>query len=252
MFADYLDPLTADGRYRLVLLDQRAQGRSDRGVPPETWTLEQMASDVSAVAADLGAERYAVLGHSYGAFVALQHAVDAPGGAVATIVSGGLPSASYLSGLDAQLESFEPVALRERVTRSWRAEPTVSTDEDALALVHDQLPFHFRDPQDPRISEYAAATADMRVAAAVLRHFAGAEYGGIEVRDRLHRIPQPLLACTGRYDRVCPPAAATEIAQGAPRGELVIFEESGHLSFVEEPQRYHDVVADFLDRAGAA
>ena len=30
MFADYLDPIAAATRYRLILVDERAQGRSDR------------------------------------------------------------------------------------------------------------------------------------------------------------------------------------------------------------------------------
>jgi len=53
-FADYLDPLTEGGSYRLVLADERACGRSDRTAPRETWTLERMAQDVSDLAASLG------------------------------------------------------------------------------------------------------------------------------------------------------------------------------------------------------
>src|SRR5262249_1860280 len=53
-FADYLDPLTEAGRYRLVLADERACGRSDRTAPRQTWTLERMAQDVSDLAAGLG------------------------------------------------------------------------------------------------------------------------------------------------------------------------------------------------------
>src|SRR5262249_53171828 len=94
MFGDYLDPL-ADRGYWLFLVDQRAQGRSIPA-PPESWTLHQMAADVTALAGALELDRYAVLGHSYGAFVALQNAVDFPGMAAQTIVSSGVPSAHYL------------------------------------------------------------------------------------------------------------------------------------------------------------
>ena len=73
MFGSYLDPL--GDVCRLLLVDERATGRSDQS-PPETWTLAQHAADVEALAAAMGLERYAVLGHSYGALIALQHAVD--------------------------------------------------------------------------------------------------------------------------------------------------------------------------------
>lgn len=99
-FAHHLDALTLDGRYRLVLVDQREQGRSDRGTSPDTWTLHQLASDVSAVAAGLGVDDYAVLGHADAAPVVLQHAVDAHGAAAATIVS--FPSS------DGDLGELEP------------------------------------------------------------------------------------------------------------------------------------------------
>lgn len=47
MFGGYLDPLAE--RYRLIYVDQRSQGKSDRA-PQETWTIRQMAADVVALA----------------------------------------------------------------------------------------------------------------------------------------------------------------------------------------------------------
>src|SRR4051794_24386230 len=93
MFGGWLDPL--GDACRLLLVDERAQGRSDPA-PRETWTLEHHARDVDALATALGLERYAVLGHSFGAFIALQHAVDFSGRPAATIVSSGLPSERFL------------------------------------------------------------------------------------------------------------------------------------------------------------
>lgn len=250
MFADYLDPL-ADS-YRLVLVDQRAQGRSDRTAPVETWTLQQMASDVSALASSLGAVDYAVLGHSFGAFVALQHAVDAPGAATATIVSAGVPSARFLEVVERNLEAFTPVHLREQVTASWERESSVTTGADCRELIEAQMPFHFADPTDPRIGDFARRGAGAVYAPDVLRHFAVAGYGGIEVEDRLPLVSQPVLVCTGRGDRTCTVEAAEAIAASVPQAELVIFEQSGHMTYVEENERYLAVVRDFLDRATGA
>src|SRR5919202_3611633 len=151
MFGDYLDALT--DYYRLVLVDQRSNGRSD-SAPEETWTLEQMAADVGSLARALDLEQYATLGHSYGAFVVLQHAVDFPGDAAQTIVSSGIPSARFLEQIAQNLSAFEPVELREQVTSSWDREKSVRTQEEVVELLHDQLPFQFADPLDPRIEEY--------------------------------------------------------------------------------------------------
>jgi proline iminopeptidase len=245
MFGDYLDSL-ADS-YRLILVDQRSQGGSDPA-PPDTWTLKHMADDVSALAAALGLGSYAVLGHSFGAFVALQHAVDHPGEASQTIVSGGVPSARYLEHVDRNLAAFEPEWLRRQVAESWEKEKSVETAEQVAALLHEQQPFHFADPQDPRIAEYEARSAGGRFAPDVLRHFANLEYGAIEVEDRLPSVTQPTLVLVGRHERVCSVPAAQAIAAGIPRAELAVFEHSGHMTYVEENERYLEVVRGFLDR----
>lgn len=245
MFADYLDPLT--DHYRLVLVDQRAQGRSEP-CPPETWTLKQMAADVQALGDALGYGPYAVLGHSYGAFVALQHAVDFTGQPAGTVVSSGLPSARYLDALGDRLAAFEPEDLRDQVTASWEAEASVTSAEEVERLLADQAPWHFADPRDPRIADYNARTAGLAGSPDVLRHFATASYGGIEVEAALGRVEHPVLVLAGRHDRTCPPEAAEAIAEGVPGAELVVFERSGHMTFVEEQDRYLEVVRDFLDR----
>lgn len=250
-FGSYLDAL-AD-TYRLVLIDGRAQGRSDRDSDPRSWTLSQHASDVSAVAAALGVERYAVLGHSYGAFVALQHAVDAPGAAVATVVSSGVPSTSWMAAVEEGLAVFEPEDLREQVRASWEREATVERDEDVLPLIVDQLPWHFADPRDPRIPTLAAGLADMRGGAAILRA-TSLESGGlsIDVADRLPEVAQPVLVLAGRHDRTCVPAASEAMASALPRAELHVFEDAGHMSYVEATEEYVAVVRAFLDRVTPA
>jgi proline iminopeptidase len=247
-FGDYLDPITATGRYRLVLVDERAQGRSDRSAPPETWTIARMAADVTDLAAELRLDSYAVLGHSFGSFIALQHAVDYPGGAAATIASGTVASARWLAGVDDELARFEPVDLREQVRSSWEREAFAQTEEDVAALIRDQMPFHFRDPRDPRLAEYDRQTADTRYAPDVLRAFSTAEYGGLDVEDRLPEVRHPVLVLSGRHDRTCPVEAGLDMVARLPAGELVIFEESGHMMYVEEPDKYIAVVTDFLDR----
>lgn len=244
-FADYLDPL--GDQFRLILVDQRSQGRSDM-TDPQTWTLEQMARDVVALAAALELERYAILGHSYGALVTLQNAVDFPGQAAQTIISSGFPSTRYLEHVAQNLETFEPEALRASVSASWEMETRVETHADVAQLLHDQMPFHFADPLDPRITEFESRSSAAVYSPQVLRHFALQEYGGIEVEDRLRRVTQPTLVMAGRHDRVCSVPAAEAMHSGIPDSELVIFEHSGHMTYVEENQLYLETVRNFLNK----
>ena len=245
MFGHWLDP--EDDEYRLLLVDERAQGRSV-AAPPDTWTLAHHARDVDALATALELERYAVLGHSFGAFIALQHAVDFPGRPAGTIVSSGLPSERFLDHVEQQLDRLEGLELREQVTSSWAREAEARTAEEVGTLLADQLPFHFADPRDARIDDVRAAMADAVYAPEVLRAAATEGYGHIEVEDRLGGVTHPVLVLAGRHDRTCSVEGAEAIAAGIPGAELVVFEHSGHMAFVEEPDGYRAALRRFLAR----
>ena len=254
-FGDYLDSLCSsetrhgtehNNDYRLILVDERAQGQSDPA-PLETLSLEIMARDVSSLANALNLGSYAVLGHSYGAFIALQHAVDFPGAAAGTIISNGLPSAKYLERVAENLATFEPLELRAQVTGSWAREKTAQTQQDVASIMNDQWAFQFGNPRDPKILEYIERTQGSVFAPDVLRHFANQEYGGIEVEARLSSVTQPVLVIGGRLDRTCVIEGSNSIATGIPNSSLVVLENSGHMTFVEEPEAYLAAVRSFLD-----
>jgi len=112
-FGNYLDPLC--DQYRLILVDARNHGRSEPA-PQRTWNFEQFVHDVSALARAMKLGRYAVLGHSYGAFVALQHAVSFPGDAAQVIISNGVPSTRFLwQHVERSLREFVPESLRDQI-----------------------------------------------------------------------------------------------------------------------------------------
>jgi proline iminopeptidase len=232
---------------RLLFVDLRAQGRS-APAPEETWTLPRMAADVDALARALALERYAVLGHSFGAFVALQHAVDFSGIPAASVISSGIPSARFLADVDRNLALFEPEALRTQVTESWARERSVETADECRSLLSDQLPFHFRDPLDPRIEVMRADLDEMVFSPAVIRAAANAGYGGIEVEEQLGIVAHPVLVLAGRHDRTCSVAGAEAIADRVPGAELIVFEHSGHMTYVEEEDAYVSAVRDFIVR----
>ena len=234
----------------MVLVDERACGRSDRTASRGTWTLGRMAQDVSDLAASLGVRGgYATLGHSYGAFVVLQHAVDHPGEPRGTVVSSGVAAARWLNGVDQQLAAFEPAELREQVTLSWARETEVRTEDEAAVLMGDQWPFHFREPRGAALTDYLRRTAGLaRYAPDVIRHFAAQDYGGIDVEHRLGEATHPVLVLAGRHDRVCPVGASQDMAQRLPDAALVVFENSAHMTFAEEQDSYLAAVRGFLDQ----
>jgi proline iminopeptidase len=54
------------------------------------------------------------------------------------------------------------------------------------------------------------------------------------------------LICVGRFDPQAPAPCSEELAAGIPGSRLVIFEHSGHYPFTEEPEKFTQVVSEFL------
>ena len=234
--------------FRLLYVDQRGQGRSQR-VDPATLSLSVFAADITRLAEALGLARYAVLGHSFGAFVALAHAIE-QGGAAQYVISSGTASFGK-SGPEIQqnLETFEPLALREQVTQSWALEPHARTQEDVARLMEMQMPFHFATTESDAYRHYMQVEAEGRAiySPEVLAYFSANEYA-IEYEDRLSAINKPTLIIAGQYDRTCTPRAARDLHAGIRDSELVILPDAGHMTYVEQPGMYLAAVRDFFTR----
>jgi proline-specific peptidase len=235
MFRPYLDPLARD--FRLIYVDQRGQGRSDR-VDPQTLSLEVFARDVDLLAEALGLERFALLGHSFGAIVATFHATELAT-AEKYVISGGAESSA---ALDADVEA-SLAALGDEgadIVESWERERTVETEEELAELMSAQLPFHFHGEAPP------GYMADTRYSPEVLRHFASAGYGDFDFVPQLAQVDRPVLVIVGEHDRTTTPRAARALRDGIDGSELVVLPDAGHMSFVEAPQAYLEAVRSFL------
>ena len=245
----WLDPLS--DTFRPIYVDERGQGRSQR-VDPATLSLSVFAADVTALARSLGLERYALLGHSFGAMIALAHAVE-QGDASHYVISSGTASFTKTGQeIRDNLERFEPVGLREQVTRSWAMEPAVKTQEDCARLMEMQLPFHFARTDSDACRRYLEkeqhpATRTI-YAPEVLAYFSANEYA-IEYEDRLSSVTRPTLVITGEHDRTCTPRAARDIHAGIRGSELVIIPGAGHMTHVEQPEVFFRAVRDFFARS---
>jgi pimeloyl-ACP methyl ester carboxylesterase len=237
MFRPYLDPLGED--YRLLYVDERGQGRSDR-VDPATLSLEVFARDVDLLAEALELDSFALLGHSFGAIIATYHATEL-GTADAYVISGGGDSSEALDAdVQASLDALGDDG--KTIAASWEAEKTVETEEQLKQLLRDQLPFHFYGDPPPGYGEETVGSPE------VLRYFASMGYGAFDYRPKLKDVDKPTLVIVGEHDRTTTPRAARVLHEGIQSSELVVIPDAGHMSLVEQNDRYLAAVRDFLAR----
>jgi proline iminopeptidase len=65
--------------------------------------------------------------------------------------------------------------------------------------------------------------------------------------DQLNQITSPTLVLAGRHDWICAPEFSEEIAHKIPHANLRIFENSGHLIRVDEPEALRSAIVDFYE-----
>jgi len=237
-FRPYLDPLGDD--FRLLYADERGQGRSER-VDPATLSLDMFAHDVDLLAEALELERFALLGHSFGAIITTKHAIEI-GTAAAYVISGGGDSSAALGAdVEASLEVMGEAG--EPIKASWEQEKVVATEDELKELLRVQMPFHFAGDPPPGYGMDTVGTPD------VLRHFANIGYGDFDYAPDLHRVTKPTLVVVGELDRTTTPRAAEALHDGIKGSRLVVLPGVGHMSFVETPDPYIAAVRSFLHEA---
>jgi pimeloyl-ACP methyl ester carboxylesterase len=129
------------------------------------------------------------------------------------------------------------------IAASWEDEKTVQTDEELLQLSRTQMPFHFHGEPPPGYGDDTVGSPE------VLRYFARAGYGDFDYRPKLAGVTKPTLVIVGEHDRTTTPRAARVLHEGIPGSKLVIVPDAGHMSFVEQTERYLAEVREFLSGA---
>lgn len=72
-------------------------------------------------------------------------------------------------------------------------------------------------------------------------------YQRLSYADKLAMVAAPTLILVGRHDPEAPVACSEELQISIPDARMIIFEESGHFPFIEQPTAFLTVVRRFLD-----
>jgi proline iminopeptidase len=221
---------------QLVMLDQRGNGRSDRG-DPRLWTLAQWADDVKAFCEALGIEKPVVLGYSFGGFVAQSYAIRYPDHPSKLILYSTAPVLQDEPVLDA----FEAIGGSEArmVAERYFTRKTEATIAEFRRVC---FPLYHQVPEDPAWMERSVNNLDVS-----LQFFEG-EDKTFDFRLNLSRIACPTLVVGGTKDPRCPPALTRMFADSirAHLLHVVMFDTCGHGPHTEEPERVMALLRDFV------
>ena len=230
-------------RMRVIVFDARGSGESSDDGP---FTHEQWVADVDAIRAHFGYETIVMAGGSYGGFIAMEYAIAHPDRVSALVLRDTAADTAHdhlaVERARNTDRSVIPEWVIERIgTGRFESNEQLREYWRAILPLYD----HQHDPAKDE-ARLAATRFHYRTHNAAF----GQNMPRYDLKPKLPSITCPTLVTVGRHDWRTPVAASQVIADLVPRGELVVFESSGHSPQLEEPERFQQVVRDFLSRAG--
>ena len=234
----------------VVRWDQRGCGRSEREVTGP-WTLDRFVADLDAVRRHFGLERVRLLGHSWGAQLALGYALAHPervSGLVYVAGTGIGPDADWHPGYVGNLLA----RLGERPERlaRWREldDRPVRSDAEERESAVLQWSAEYQDRE--RALEYADRMADPwfginRECSKALNQERRRSWGTPELQDACRALDLPVLILDGAHD-IRPRSAVDSLERALPRVRRVILPDAGHMVWADDPQGFRRAVAGVL------
>ena len=234
---------------RVVVYDQLGCGDSDRPDGESLWRSDRFVDELEALRAHLGLDEFDLYGHSWGGMLATDYALAHQEHLRSLVLASTIADAALLRREMARLLEAFPADLRETLRRHEEAGTTESPDyQDAIMAVY-RVHLCRCDPWPPEVEKtFEDFAMDVYVPMWGPSEFAyDGNLSDWDRVERLHEIRVPTLITVGRHDELTP-ACSEQIQQEIPHSELVVFEEGSHMTFWEEPERYLEVVDDFLQR----
>lgn len=251
---DYLDAyaLLAQSGRAVIHYDQLGNGRSThlRDAPVDFWTIELFLRELDALLAHLGiADRYDLLGQSWGGTLAAEHAVRRPPGLNALVIANSPTSLPLWVEEANRLRRDLPLDVQ--ATLSLHEARGDYTHPDYLAASRVFYDRHVCrvTPWPPEVARtFAWVDEDPTVYHSMNGPTEFHVIGTLKdwtILDRLNRIEAPTLVLSGRHDEATPRSVEGYASQ-IPGAVWEIFENSSHMPHVEEPQACLAAVAKFL------
>jgi proline iminopeptidase len=239
---------------RLIYYDQRGRGRSAGEVEPHEVSIGSEIEDLDSLRRYFGLDSIAVLGHSWGAVLAMEYATRRPHRVSHLILVNTAPASA------ADNLAFRRHLLRTRpagdVERMQALASSARYQAGDLEVEAEYYRIHYRvalrQPEHiesviGRLRTYFTEDSELTARAIEQRLYDETwSSDGYDLIPKLRALDIPTLVLHGADDFV-PPALAAHIAQAMPRGRLGVLQECGHFAYLESPDAFHEHVTALFE-----
>jgi proline iminopeptidase len=232
-------------KYRCIMWEQRGTGRSKLPrYDSSTINLNAYMEDIEALRKQLHAEKFIVVGNSWGMILGLAYAGTHPGAVRAVVTVGSGPITFEYLGVfsDNQNMRLGPCEIEAR--DFWRDPSREAADSDRAAFERLRAAtiayFYDRKKALQMAAELNPNDYNFRISPAFLK----AE-GKYDIRPKLKTILAPVLLLQGRQD-LAGEANVCEAHSLIKNSTLTFIDKCGHMPWLEQPEQTWRIVDDFL------
>ena len=234
---------------RMVYLDQRGSGQSERPKDAKFYSLAILGSDIDLIRRELGVGKVVLLAHSAGTPIALEYAADHPENVAGLILTGAVPDLpAAIDGLCNRVKAVHPRLYPKAVAAAQAGrvcDPFAAFPDDERQRFFDDNMFPDAAVRE-RVNwlDHIPGLANSGALGAPL-----AEQGLFNYRFRRpERIIMPLLFIAGGRDFQTAIGPQRALARKVRDGRVLVYPNAGHFMFADEPERFARNVAEFVGR----
>jgi len=232
-------------KYRCIMWEQRGTGRSKLPrYDSLTINLNAYMEDIEALRKQLHAEKFVVVGNSWGMILGLAYAGTHPDAVRAVVTIGSGPITFEYLGVFSDNQFARLGACELEVREFWKDPAREAADSDRAAFERLRAAtiayFYDRKKALQMASELKPEDYNFRVPPAFLK----AE-GKYDFRPKLKTIVAPVLLLQGRQD-LAGEANVDEAHSLIKNSTLAFIDKCGHMPWLEQPEQTWKIVEDFL------
>jgi proline iminopeptidase len=231
----------------VIRFDQRGTGKSTLDdLSPNTLTLDLHVTDMEALRCHLGFRSWKVMGHSFGAILALALASKCPSAVENLILSApaGL-DAGFKERLGRGIQSSLSEEERQALTALSKAPESYQRELDMLSILLSAYVYNKR-----QLPALRAAAVESRVYVPEVGKFVWAALeseGSYDLRPTLDDLTLPAMILQGALDPVGR-QTIEEICELLPNARRIEIAEASHYPWLDNPSSYFDAIKDGISQ----
>lgn len=242
----------------VIMIDQRGVCRSEEITEDEAFGLHDLIEDCEELKKVLQIEKWSVIGHSFGGYVALLYASRYPSSIEKIIFEGptfdfALTSRALLQKTGNLLKKYG----KEEVAEESLAYSSSNASSEELLEAYIRLSNELEENR-MEIYNYKEDVTDESLYSdeewEVFSNRSKIHFDRLKLEGAVHTSLLPkikglqnqVLLIVGKYDVVACEKQIETFNKDAQNGDYIVFEESGHTPHYEEADRFAEIVIQFL------